>query len=157
MQTYKEIKERVFSKHGSVMLSAELTHLRKFAFQVSHAYQPSIEDLLHKIDQELGKFAFTLGDIVFDGDDLEKEGCAYITIHEFATKHTIENVAICLRWEKLASGQQYKWRSDGSALNFSVDFSIFDTDKDHIEKIFNMFADEEVFSLDDEVDNEIVI
>lgn len=82
-----------------------LDHLDKFAAQISAAGQPEMSMLLPKIEQELAKFGYTLGQLDTDDiSDSESDGdLEDLIVFEKASKKMVPNMYISLDWERLDS------------------------------------------------------
>jgi len=103
-----------------------LTHLGKFADQISNAFQPTLPRLIKKIESELSKFALTLGelDMEMDSDDGEK-GSEDFMVYDHSTGEPMKNIFITLKW-KSAAAKIYDQSPD--KLELSVTLTINEID-----------------------------
>jgi hypothetical protein len=102
----------------------ELNHLEKFAKQLSNAFQPTVPALLAKIEAELNKFAYTLGNLDNINDEDVESDDEDLVVFTKATGDLVRNMYIHIEWEKLSSGQSYAHRPDGAALKISCEVTI---------------------------------
>jgi hypothetical protein len=83
-----------------------LEHMDKFADQISNAFQPEMDRLLPRIELELNKFGYTLGQLDMDDiADAESDGdLEDLLIFEKSSKKMVTNAYISLDWERLTGG-----------------------------------------------------
>lgn len=109
-----------------------LNHIKKFAKQLSNAFQPNVPAALEKIEVELNKFGYTLGEIDMD-EPFGSEGEESFVIVAKSSDEVQENVYLTLKYKELSSGQQYQYRSDGSELRYDVRLVVNEVDPEDFE------------------------
>lgn len=144
MKTIKQLREDTVGIVTNVVDPAGLRNIRNLTGQVSDIYHSTVFDALKKIEHELVKFGYTLGDIEIDGD-LGDEGEAFLAVHSFPSRELVKNLYLTIKWEKLASGQQYQYRQEGSALNFRVTVLTYEATPETLQKIIDSQLDGYVY------------
>ena len=114
----------------------EIENLNKFAKQMNAAFQKDIHEVLHKIERELNKYAYTLGPLDLEGiEDADGEDEDFL-IFSHATMEYAKNLFLTLKWETLSSGQQYALRPDGAALFIRATLSFNRVDPEDFDELF---------------------
>lgn len=115
----------------------ELENLQKFAQQISQAFQPSLPQLLERIELELNKYGYSLGELDMEMP-FDENGEEDFLVVKYNDSAIANNVVMTLSWNRI-SGKQYDYRSDGSALINSVTLEFHEQDGDSMDSIFEHF------------------
>jgi hypothetical protein len=140
MKTFKQLKEDTVGVVENIMNPAEIRNLRQLTEKVSASYQADVVGALKKLEDELNKFGYSLGQIEVEGD-LGDEGEAFLVAETFSTHELVKNVYFIMKWEKLSNGQQYQYRSEGSALNFRVDIKTFEASPALLRQLIDTYSE----------------
>lgn len=119
MKTLKELRESLEQRQGvekDIMPAGSLRKVKTIARQISNASQPNIPQVITRIDEELRKYGYTLGEVDFpeDFDDQGEEDFAVIAYPEMTM---VRNVYITVKWERTNS-MIYKYSPD--VLSYAV-------------------------------------
>lgn len=143
MKKFKELRESINQISDTSVLDTNIiNNLTKFAQQISMSFQPDIRVVIDKIENELNKFALTLGDVDLD-TPFEREGTDdYIVFFNY-NKEPVKNMFLTLSWERV-QGQQFQYTNDGSKLTHNVHLIVNLTSPEDMEDMLNDEDDTEM-------------
>ena len=118
----------------TLMAVSEIEHMTKFAQQISGAFQSTMPNLLAKMEIELNKFGYTLGELD-DTPDFDEDTEDFV-IFKKAGNEMVENVYITVEYEKMASGVQMDIRPD-SNLSLRVQMTVNKVTPDEMAEILH--------------------
>lgn len=125
MKSLKELREEIETNRvgniSEIMDQSSLEYVYTFSKQVSGALQSSMYDTFVKIDRELGKFGYTLGDIGEQDQVFEDEDGEDLIIYRAFDGEPVKNVFLSILWKRVAP-QIYRY-SD-KALEYSVKLTV---------------------------------
>lgn len=123
-----------------------IRNVKYFAKQISNAAQPDPATVFAKIEDELNKYGYTLGDI--EGG-FETAGSEDFVLYRFPDGEMIRNVALSVMWEK-TNQVQVPVAKDILSYDFRVSLNVIDPNK-----FDSLLAGDEVeFEDDDLIDGD---
>jgi hypothetical protein len=114
MKTLKTLMEDHAGVVTQLMDAGALRNLRTLTKQMSSVFQPNVESILEKLEEELNKFGYTLGEM--EKAPFAADGQETFFVFSFSTKELIQNALFELTWQRLASGQQMIMRPDSALM-----------------------------------------
>lgn len=123
-------------------------YLKEFAKKFSGTFQQTISVAMHRIDTELKKFGYTLGEL--DLSDISDDDEQDFMIFEFSTGIVVKNLFVTVGWDRV-SGQQNTYTPEGSKLMYDVRVMFNDITPEEMDNILNA---EESSSIIEEFDSE---
>lgn len=81
---------------------ADLAYLNKFSKQVNGAVQPTIQDTITKIEKELNKFGYSLGETEFEFES-DESGTEEFVLVQYSTQELIRNVFLTIDYRRVST------------------------------------------------------
>jgi hypothetical protein len=120
----------------------EIGELSKFASQISNSQQPTIPKVLNKIEAELNRFGYTLGEIDYV-DPFEEEGSEDYIILTFADGREVANAYLTLQWRR--ASEKTSMLNPDFNMNM-VELSVVEIDPSEYEELVYGGEDDESIS-----------
>lgn len=129
-------------------MPSDLRYLNVFTQKMSAAMQHSLEQVMTDINDELGKFGYSIGaefdydddedeyddDNEIDDDNDELSGESYYFITNNATKSIVRNAILSVDWNT-RNVTTFAYKKEGSKLKLEVDVEIIELDMSEMEEI----------------------
>jgi len=107
-------------------------NIRTFAQQISNALQPTVPQVVSRIETELHKFGFSLGEV--DTTNFPDNGEDDFVVFAYPDGDEVTNLFLSLEWRRVSPGDT-KYRSE--TLEYSITLTVNDIAPDQFDDLIN--------------------